>query len=172
MIPPISPLTFTVARRHANALSTKASQICMALRHRERNCATRSSIEANIYHMISPIIPLTSNTPRLRQHDSVLHSGAAHRKRTSHQFKAAQIRVELDITDVISPRGPPPTRSKHIARYHHSSRSPATRRVYTSMFRAPQWHGATQTHFPPRPRKSKWRCDITNVISPHGLPTH
>ena len=52
------------------------------------------------------------------------------------------------------------------------ARSPATRRVYTSMFRAPQWHGATQTHFPPRPRKSAWRCDITNVISPHGLPTH
>ena len=34
-----------------------------------------------------------------------------------------------------------------------------------------QWHGATQTHFPPRPRKSAWRCNITNVISPHGLPT-
>ena len=40
------------------------------------------------------------------------------------------------------------------------------------MFRAPQWHGATQTHFPPRPRKSQWHCDITNVASPHGLPTH
>ena len=32
--------------------------------------------------------------------------------------------------------------------------------LYTSMFRAPQWHGASQTHFPPRPRKSTW-CDIT-----------
>ena len=41
-----------------------------------------------------------------------------------------------------------------------------------SMFRAPQWHGATQTHFPPRPRKSQWHCNITNVISPHGLPIH
>ena len=41
----------------------------------------------------------------------------------------------------------------------------------TSMFRAPQWHGATQMHFPPRPRKSAWHCDIANVISPHGLPT-
>ena len=40
------------------------------------------------------------------------------------------------------------------------------------MFRAPQWHGATQTHFPLRPRKSAWRCDIANAISPHGLPTH
>ena len=29
-----------------------------------------------------------------------------------------------------------------------------TRRVYASVFRAPQWHGATQTHFPPRPWKS------------------
>ena len=33
-------------------------------------------------------------------------------------------------------------------RYHQSSRSPATRRVYTSMFHTPQWHGVTQTHFP------------------------
>ena len=32
------------------------------------------------------------------------------------------------------------------------------------MFRAPQWHGATQTHLPPRPRKSAWHCDVTNVI--------
>ena len=40
------------------------------------------------------------------------------------------------------------------------------------MLRAPQWHGATQTHFPPRPCKYAWRCDITNTISPHGLPTH
>ena len=61
-------------------------------------------------------------------------------------------------------------RSKHITRYRQSSRSPATRRVYTSMFRSPQWHGAAQTHFPPRPSKSAWRCDITNVISPHGPP--
>ena len=51
-----------------------------------------------------------------------------------------------------------------------SCRSPATRGVYTSMFRAPLWHGATQTHFPPRPRKSAWHCDITNVMSPHGPP--
>ena len=46
------------------------------------------------------------------------------------------------------------------------------KRIYTSMFRAPQWHGATQTRFPPRPRKSAWHCDITDVISPHGLLTH
>ena len=47
---------------------------------------------------------------------------------------------------------------------HASSRSPATRRVYTSMFRAPKWHGATQTHFPPRPHYSAWQRDITIVI--------
>ena len=49
-------------------------------------------------------------------------------------------------------------------RYRKSSRSPATRRVYISVFRVPQWHGATETHFPPRPRKSAWYYDITNVI--------
>ena len=38
------------------------------------------------------------------------------------------------------------------------------------MFCAPQWHGATQTHFPPRPRKYAWHCDIANVLSPHGPP--
>ena len=61
-------------------------------------------------------------------------------------------------------------------RYRQPSRSPATRRVYASMFRAPQWHGATQLHFPPRPRKSAWRCDITNVIRhtvcPHTRSNH
>ena len=75
-----------------------------------------------------------------------------------------------DITDVIPPHGRH-ILEKRITGYHQSSRSPATRRLYTSMFRAPQWHGATQTHFPPRPRKSAWHCDITNVISPHG-PSH
>ena len=51
-------------------------------------------------------------------------------------------------------------------------RLPATRRVYASMLLAPQWHGATQTHSPPRPRKSQRHCNITNVTSPHRLPTH
>ena len=40
------------------------------------------------------------------------------------------------------------------------------------MFRADQRHGATQTHFPPRPRNSQWHCNIRNVIWPHGLPIH
>ena len=82
-----------VARRHANALSTKAAQIRMALRHHERNFATRSAHTSN-----------------------------------------------------------------HITRYRQSSRSPATRRVYPSMFRAPQWHGTTQRHLPsslsPAPKSS------------------
>ena len=56
--------------------------------------------------------------------------------------------------------------------YHQASRSPATRLVYTSMFRAPQWHGAMPTHCPPRPRKSAWHCDITNVIRHTVCPRH
>ena len=76
-----------------------------------------------------------------------------------------------DITDVIRHTVCPHTRSNPSTRYRPSSRSPATRRVYASMFRAPQWHGAPQTYFPPRPRKSAWYCDIADVI-PHGLPTY
>ena len=72
-----------------------------------------------------------------------------------------------DITNVILPHVlPTHYKQSYITRYRQSSRSPATRRVYTSMFRALEWHGATQTHFPPRPCKSAWHCDITNVISP------
>ena len=54
---------------------------------------------------------------------------------------------------------------------HDTANHPSHQQHAACMFRAPQWHGAAQTHFPPRPRKSQWRCDITNVISPHGLPT-
>ena len=39
-----------------------------------------------------------------------------------------------------------------------------------SMRSFPQWPGLTQAHFPPRPRKTAWRSDITNVIWPHGVP--
>ena len=31
-------------------------------------------------------------------------------------------------------------------------------------------HGLTRTHFPPKPRKTAWRSDITDVISPHSVP--
>ena len=50
--------------------------------------------------------------------------------------------------------------------HHQSSRSPASRQIYTSMCSFPQWHGLTQAHFPPRPRKTAWHSDITDVISP------
>ena len=79
-----------------------------------------------------------------------------------------------DITDVTRHTVSPDThthRSNPITRYRHSSRSPATRRVYASMFRAPHWHGAAHTYCPPRPRKSAWHRDVTDVISPRGLPT-
>ena len=92
-----------------------------------------------------------------------LPSGTAPRKRTFHQGRANPHGTATSRTSfrhTVCPH----TRSNHITRYCQSSRSPATRRGYTSMFRAPQWHGATQTHFPTRPRKSAWRCDITNVI--------
>ena len=60
----------------------------------------------------------------------------------------------------------------HDTTNHPAHCSPATRRDYASLSRAFQWHGATQTHFPPRPRKSQWHCNITNIVLPHGLPTH
>ena len=148
MIPPIIPLTGDtprlhqhvsrshVARRHANALPTQATQIPVALRRHERNFATQSvhTLEANISHD-------TANHP-------------------AHQRHAA-------FTPCFAlPCGTVPLK------HRQSSRSPATRRAYSSVFRAPQWHGAAQTQFPPRPRNSHWHCDITNVISPHGRPIH
>ena len=39
-----------------------------------------------------------------------------------------------------------------------------------SMRSFPQWHGLKQARFPPRPRKTAWRSDITNIIWPHGVP--
>ena len=92
------------------ALSTKAAQFPMALRHHERNFATRS----------------------------------AHY-----------------------------TRSKHVTRYHQSSCSPATCRVYITLFPAPQWRGtAPRERTFHQGRANQWHSDITNVVSPHGLPTH
>ena len=45
-----------------------------------------------------------------------------------------------------------------------------TPRLHTHMFRAPQWHSATHTHFPPRSCKSAWHGDITDVLSRHRVP--
>ena len=75
-----------VARCHANALSTKAAQIPMALRHHARRVATRSAhtLEANVQ-----IIPLTSDTPRLRH--PVSRSPVAWRHANALSTKAAQI---------------------------------------------------------------------------------
>ena len=132
----------------------------MALRRHRRNFATRSA-----YHTIPPIIPLTSETPRLHQH--VSRSPVARRDTIAlNPHGAATSRPYFRHTFC------PHTTSNHITRRRQSSPSPATRRVYTNMFRAPQWHGATRTHFPPRPRKSAWHCDLTNALSPHALPTH
>ena len=83
-----------VARRHANALPTKAAQMPMALRHHERTLATRSvHTLKQTYHTIPPMIPLTSDTPRLRQH--VSRSPVARRHANALPTKAAQIPMAL-----------------------------------------------------------------------------
>ena len=110
------------------------------------------------YRTIPPIIPLTSDTPRLHQH--VSRSPVA--RRHSNAPRPRKSAWRCDITNGACHTVCPHTRSNHTTRNRQSSRSPATRRVYTSVFRAPQWHGATQTHFPPRPRK--WHCDIADII--------
>ena len=215
-----------VARRHANALSTKAAQIRMVLRHHGRNFAKRSArtLEAILSHDTAnhpahlrhaafgvwtnmfrapkwhgatqtrfpprprksawycdirdvirhTVCPHTTSNPITRYRQSS-RSPATRRVYTS-MFCAPQWHSatqhspprksawHCDITNVIRRAVCPHTRSNHITRYRQSSHSPATRRVYTSVFRAPQWNGATHTHFPPRPRKSAWHCDITDVI--------
>ena len=100
MIPPIIPLTGDtprlhqhvsrshVARRHANALPTQATQIPMALRRHERNFATQSvhTLEANISHD-------TANHPAHQRHAAftpcfALPCGTAPLKHASHQGRA------------------------------------------------------------------------------------
>ena len=100
-----------VARRHANALSTKAAQIRMALRHRERNFAPRSAHTTSNHitryglssrspatrraHALQAIISHdTANPPAHLGHAAftpacfALPRGTAPRKRTSHQHLA------------------------------------------------------------------------------------
>ena len=115
----------------------------MALRHHERHFATRSThtLEAILSHD-------TANHPAHQRHAAftpacfALPSGTAPRKRTSHQGRANPHGAATS-SNVISPHGllTHYTTSNHITPYRQSSRSPATRRVYTSMFRAAQWHG-------------------------------
>ena len=83
-----------VARRHVNALPTKAAQICMALRHHERHLATRLPTHyKQSYHTIPPIIPLPSGKPRL--HQLVSRSPVARRHANALPTKAVQIRMAL-----------------------------------------------------------------------------
>ena len=164
---PITPLTSDtprlrqhvlrspVARRHANALPTKAAQIPMALRHHERTLATRSvhTLEAHISHE-------TANHPAHQRHAAFTPACLARGHANALPTKAAQIPMAL----------------------RHHERSLATRSVHTLEANishnttndpAHQRHAAfmpTQTHFPPRPRKSQWHCDVTNVLWPHGPP--
>ena len=83
---------FPVAQRHANALSTKAAQIPMALQHRKRNFATRSAhtLEAD---MRPPTIPLTSDTPGL--HQRVLRSPVTQPHANTLPTKAARLPMAL-----------------------------------------------------------------------------
>ena len=156
-----------VARRHANALPTKAAQIPMALQHHERNFATRSAglpiRDKQTYHMIPQIIPLTTDTPRLRQ-----PSGMALRVRTFHQGRANPNGTATSRTSCRQTICP---YSKHVTANHPAHQRHATPRLRQPVPRSPLKHGPTQMHSPPRPRKSQWHCDITNVLSPHGLPT-
>ena len=107
---------------------------------------------AHCPHTIEAIIPRdTANNPAHQRHAAftpacfALPSGTAPRKRTFHQGHANP--RHCDITDVFRHTVCPHTRSNPITQYRQSSRSPATRRVCTSVFGDPQWHGATQTHF-------------------------
>ena len=107
-----------------------------------------SPLEANISHD-------TTNHPAHQRYAALTPAPQWHGATQTHfPPRPRKSAWHCDITNVTSPHGPPHTRSKHITSHHQSDRSPATRRVYGSMFRAPQWHGATQTHFPPRPCKS------------------
>ena len=64
--------------------------------------------------------------------------------------------------------------SASVCTKHHghrqSSRFPATRHVYAHMLFVSQCRGATQTHFPQRPRKSIWLSNVADANSPHGAP--
>ena len=216
MIPQITPLTSDtprlhqhvsrspVARRHANALSTKAAQIPMALQHHKRRVATRSAhtLQANMPHD-------TTNHPAHQRHAAFTPAcfalpSAVPRKCTFHQVRANPNGTATSRTSrrhAVCPH----TRSKHISptkaaqipmALQHHERNFATRSAHTleanishetanhpahqrhdtphlhqHVLRS-SWRGAMQTHFPPRPRKSQWHCNITNVIWPHVLPIH
>ena len=140
---------------------------------RPRKSAWHCDIARVIRHTVCPHTGSnpndTANHPAQQRHPAftpacfALPGGTAPRKRNFHQGRANPHGTATSRTS-RRPTVCPHTRSKHVTRYHKSSRSPATRRVYASLFRASEWHGATQTYFPARPRKSAWHCDITDVI--------
>ena len=78
------------ARRHANALSTKAVQIHMALRHHERNFATRSA------HTLQAIVSHdTTNHPAHQRHAAFTPAPVARRHANALPTKTSQIRMAL-----------------------------------------------------------------------------
>ena len=94
------------APRRVSALSTKAVQICVALRHHERHSVTQSA------HTLQAIVSHdTANHPAHQRHTAftparlALPSGRAPRKRTSHQD--LQIRMALRHHERNSPHGLP-----------------------------------------------------------------
>ena len=117
-----------VARRHANALSTKAAQIPVALRHRERRVATRSAhtFEANTSHD-------TTKHPAHQRHAAftppcfALPSGTAPRKHTFHQGCAnpnGTVTSRTSCRHTVCPHN----RSSHASvSYETSSKSHASR---------------------------------------------
>ena len=80
-------------------------------------------------HSCGTLLSLTSRMPRLHRHLSrhASRSPVARRQSNALPTKAAQIRMALRHHERNFA-----TRSKHITRYHQSSRSPAIRRAYTS----------------------------------------
>ena len=96
----------------------------------------------------------------LRHHERNFATGSAHTLeafRTRHPPKVtrtvstASVSLEANISHDTT---------NHPTHQGHAAFTPAC-------FTLPS---GTQTHFPPRPRKSQWRRDITNVVSPHGPP--
>ena len=89
--------------------------------------------------VIPQIVPLPSDTPRLRQRVS---RSPITRHHADALFPPRPRKSQWHCADVICHTVCSHTRSNPITRYRQSSCSPATRRVYASMFRPPHWHGA------------------------------
>ena len=160
-----------VARRHANALPTKAAQIPMALRHHERTLATRfaHTLHAKISHD-------TANDPSHQRHAAFtpvcFALPVARRHANAIPTKAAPIFMALRHQERTLATRSVHTLEAHIS--HETANDPAHQRQAAFMpacFALPSGTAPRkQTHSPPRPRKSQWHCDIANVLWPHGPP--